>query len=185
MQVVISTAILLIATIIAASVFTAAALSELYTFENSFQQVGSKAQAYYESSITIIGEAQASSSSGMAEIDVWVKNTGTTSFTITGSASDSQYWDVFITFPDGTYIRFPYSSTAGSCGSNQNGCFNVALLNDITGTGKWETGETVQLTIITTYSSLSSGAYQVSLSLSNGVNAQDNFSFSSTTTSTG
>ena len=172
MQVVISTAILLIATIIAASIFTAAALSELYTFQNTFKEIGSKNQAYYDTSITIIGEAEGPSA---GEIDVWVKNTGTTSFTITGSESDALYWDVFITFPAGTtassYTRFPYSSTCAA----QGGCFNVALLNG--GGSAWETGDTVQLTIYTTLSSLPQGEYQVSLSLSNGATAQDNFSF--------
>ena len=169
MQVVVSTAILLIATIIAASVFTAAALSELYTFQNTFREVGSKNQAYYETSITIIGEAKGSAS---GEIDVWVKNTGTTSFTITASG-DPQYWDVFITFPGGTYTRFPYGS---SCTAGGSPCFAVTLLNTGGGTATWETGDTVQLSIFTNVS-LQSGAYQVSLSLSNGATAQDNFSF--------
>jgi archaellum component FlaG (FlaF/FlaG flagellin family) len=187
-QVVISTAILLIATIIAASVFTAAALSELYTFQNTFKEVGTKNQAYYESSITIIGEAHASatsSSGSLDEIDVWVKNTGTTSFTISATG-DPQYWDVFITFPNGTDTRFPYSSSCsvGQVLGSSSLCFNVALLNGSSGSSTWETGETVQLTIIMyncggsdTCTTLPTGAYQVSLSLSNGVTAQDSFSF--------
>lgn len=168
MQVTISTAILLIATIIAASVFTGAALSELYTFENTFKEVGSRNQAVFESSITIIGETHSSSPN---RIIIWVKNIGTTSFTISGSGSnpDQQYWDVFITFPNGTYHRFPYSSTA------QHDNFNVTILDDMGTIGTWETGETVQLTIYT--NAIPSGAYEVSLSLANGVNAQDKFSF--------
>jgi archaellum component FlaG (FlaF/FlaG flagellin family) len=172
-QVVISTAILLIATIIAASVFTAAALSELYTFQNTFKEVGSKNQAAYESSISIIGETNETKE---GQIIVWVKNTGTTSFTMSGADGDPQYWDLFITFPNGAYTRFPYSSTTG-CSAGQDGnCFNVMLLNDVSGTGIWATGETIQLTI-TTSQTITAGSYQVSLSLSNGVTAQDTFSF--------
>ena len=181
MQVVISTAILLIATIIAASVFTAAALSELYTFQNTFKEVGSKNQAFYESSITIIGETNATSlNHSPSEIIVWVKNTGATSFTIGGTDGDPQNWDVFITFPNGTYARFPFYqvSTSGSCSSGQGGnCFNVWLLNTGGGTGTWEAGETIQVTIYAQQSTLAPGQYQISLSLSNGVTAQDNFSF--------
>jgi len=172
-QVVISTAILLIATIIAASVFTAAAISELYTFQNTFKEVGSKNQAAYESSITIIGETNATSPN---RIIVWVKNIGATSFPLTGADGDPQYWDVFISFPNGVDSRFPYSNLTG-CSSTQDGnCFNVALLNDISGTGIWDSGETIQLTIYTSQT-ISAGSYQVSLSLSNGVTAQDSFSF--------
>lgn len=170
MQVVISTAILLIATIIAASVFTAAAISELYTFQNTFKEVGSKNQALYESSITIEGEAQASSP---LRIVIWVKNIGTTSFQMSGSDSDPQYWDVFITFPSGNVTKFPY--TAGGCES-PNECFDTVLLNGQAGSTMWETGETVQITICG-LTSIPSGSYQVSLSLSNGATAQDNFSF--------
>ena len=168
MQVVISTAILLIATIIAASLFTAAAISELYTFENTFKQLGARNEAVFGSNIAIIGETNESSPN---RIIIWVKNIGTTSFVISGSAngSDEQYWDVFITFPNGTYSRFAYCPTA------QNACFNVSLLNAVGTPGLWQTGETVQLTIYT--GSIPAGAYQVSLSLSNGVTAQDNFSF--------
>lgn len=171
MQVVISTAILLIATIIAASVFTAAAISELYTFQNTFKEMGSKNQAAYESSITIIGETNAT-----GQIIVWVKNTGTTSFTLSGVDGDPQFWDVFITFPNGAYTRFPYSSITG-CSPGQDGsCFNVMLLNDVSGTGIWASGETIQLTIYTSQT-IGAGSYQVSLSLSNGVTAEDTFSF--------
>lgn len=166
MQNVISTAILLIVTIIAASLFTGAALSELYTFENTFKEVGSRNQAILESSITIIGETNESSPN---RIIVWVKNIGGTSFQVGGSSNNvEQYWDVFITFPNGTFFRFPYDATA------QYDCFNVSLLNG-GGTGTWETEETIQLTIYTV--TIPSGEYHVSISLPNGVTAQDTFSF--------
>lgn len=169
MQVTISTAILMIATIIAASVFTGAALSELYMFENTFKEIGTKNQQVYESSITIIGEAQASTPT---RIVVWVKNVGTTSFAISGANSDPQYWDVFVTFPSGNVTKFSYSATG--CGSPTE-CFSVALLNDIGSTGMWVTGETIQLTIYV--NTVPTGSYQISLSLSNGVSAEDHFSF--------
>jgi archaellum component FlaG (FlaF/FlaG flagellin family) len=167
-QVTISTAILLIATIIAASVFTGAALSELYTFQDTFKQVGSKNQAIFESSITIIGETQASSPN---RIIIWVKNIGTTSFPVGTQYTnpDQQYWDVFITFPNQTFHRFAYNATS------QYNCFTASILNDQGSIGLWNTGKTVQITIYTNVILL--GQYQVSISLSNGVTAQDPFSF--------
>jgi hypothetical protein len=179
-EAVISTAILLIVTIIAASIFTAAALSALYTFENTFKEVGSRNQAILESSITIIGETECcyndSSPNGPNRIIVWVKNVGSTPFQVGGSSDNTeQYWDVFVTFPNGTYSRFLYEPTA------QYACFDLTLLNG-GGTGMWETGETIQLTIyMGGYpqggTPIPSGEYQVSVSLPNGVTAQDTFSF--------
>ena len=60
MQVTISTALLMITTIIAASVFSAAALAQLYQFQNAMKDVSSRNEEVFSSSITIIGEAETS-----------------------------------------------------------------------------------------------------------------------------
>jgi archaellum component FlaF (FlaF/FlaG flagellin family) len=166
-QVTISTAILLITTIIMASIFTGAALSQLYSFQNSFKEVSSRNQEIFASSISIIGETKSSSPN---RIIIWVKNIGQTSFPLTGSTTNATYWDLFITFPNGTYERFTYDPTA------QSNCWDVQILNDKGAVGVWEDGETIQLTIYTY--TIPSGAYEIRLTLSNGVSNQDKFSLS-------
>ena len=164
MEVTISTAILLIATIIMATVFTGAAISQLYTFQNSLKQISEQNQQIFGTSITIISETQETSPNAIL---VWVKNIGTTSFTLSGSGSNATYWDVFITFPNGTYTRFNY-------GNGQNNCWNAQILNAHT-TGLWEQGETLLLTIYT--QRIDSGPYTVRLTLPNGVSTEQQFSF--------
>jgi archaellum component FlaG (FlaF/FlaG flagellin family) len=164
-NVTISTAILLITTIIAASIFTGAALTQLYSFQNTFKEVSSRNQQIFASSIVIIGETKNASSP--TSIIVWVKNIGRTSFPLT----DAAYWDLFIVFPDGTYQRFTYNNS-----TTQNNSWGVKILNDKGTIGVWENGETIQITAYT--NSIASGSYEVRLTVSNGVTAQDKFSFS-------
>ena len=164
MEVTISTAILLIATIIMATVFTGAAITQLYTFQNSLKQVSNANAQIFGSSIVIIGEAQQVSPNS---IQVWVKNIGQTSFPITGSGTNASNWDVFLTFPNGTYTRFSYSSS-------HNNCWDAQILNAGT-TGLWANGDTVLITIYT--SSIIPGSYTVSITLPNGVSTTDKFSF--------
>jgi archaellum component FlaG (FlaF/FlaG flagellin family) len=163
-EVTISTAILLIATIIMATVFTGAAISQLYTFENAFKQVSTANQQMFASSITIIGEAQQTSPTS---IQVWVKNIGQTAFSLGGSGINASYWDVFLTFPNGTYTRFSY-------GTSQHNCWSAQILNG-GGTGVWENGQTLLITIYT--QQVDPGSYTVRITLPNGVSAEDKFSF--------
>jgi archaellum component FlaG (FlaF/FlaG flagellin family) len=157
----------MIATIIAASVFTAAALQQLYSFQNAMKDVGSRNQDVLSSSITVIAEASASSPD---RILIWIKNTGHTSFGVNGSALNATFWDLFITFPDGTYTRFSY---AASCSSD---CWTVQILNDKGTIGVWEEGETVEITVYP--AAVPSGSYAVRLALPNGVTCEDKFSLS-------
>lgn len=164
MEVTISTAILLIATIIMATVFTGAAITQLYTFQNSLKEISSQNQQVFGTSITIISETQEDSPN---RILIWVKNVGVTSFALDGSGSNTTYWDLFITFPNGTYNRFSYSS-------GQYNCWNAQILNARTA-GLWEQGETLLLTIYT--ERIDSGSYTVRLTLPNGVSTEEQFSF--------
>jgi archaellum component FlaG (FlaF/FlaG flagellin family) len=157
---IISSAILMIVTIIAASIFTAAALQQLYAFQNAFKDVSMRNEEMFSTSITIIGETNKSKS-----IIIWVKNTGPTSFPLNGTL-----WDLFITFPNGTYERFNYVSTKSGC---SNYCWNATILND-NGNGVWDDGETIQITVYPT--SVPSGPYEVRLALPNGVTCDDKFS---------
>ena len=166
MQVTISTALLMITTIIAASVFSAAALAQLYEFQNAMKDVSSRNEEVFSSSITIIGEGQTSSPNN--HITIWVKNTGRTSFPLQGSPSNATSWDLFITFPNGTYQRFSYLSVWS------NDCWTAQILNDKGTTGVWEQGETLEISVYT--STIPSGSYEVRLALSNGVTCEDRFS---------
>jgi archaellum component FlaG (FlaF/FlaG flagellin family) len=161
-NVTITSAILMITSIVMASIFTAAALQQLYAFQNAFKDVSMRNEEMFSSSITIIGEARNASSN---KIVIWVKNTGRTSFQLQGGAS----WDLFITFPDGTYERFNYSSPCLSA------CWNATILNDKGTIGLWEQGETLQITVYTT-SVPPAGSYEVRLALPNGVTCEDKFS---------
>jgi archaellum component FlaG (FlaF/FlaG flagellin family) len=156
-NVTITSAILMITSIIMASIFTAAALQQLFAFQNAFKDVGMRNEEMFSSSITIIGETNTSNS-----IIIWVKNTGRTSFPLNGTL-----WDLFITFPNGTYQRFNYRS---GC---QNDCWNAQILND-NGNGVWDDGETIQ--IIVYAASVQAGSYEVRLALPNGVTCDDRFS---------
>jgi archaellum component FlaF (FlaF/FlaG flagellin family) len=158
-NVTISSAILMIATIIAASIFTAAALQQLYAFQNAFKDVSVRNEEMFSTSVTIVGETRNASG-----IIIWVKNTGRTSFELNGT-----FWDLFITFPNGTYERFKYQSSGCS-----NDCWDAQILNDKGTTGVWEEGETIEVTVHT--ASVPAGSYEVRLALPNGVTCQDKFS---------
>ncbi len=167
MNTTISLAIITISTIIAASIFAGAAISELYSFQNVFREVSQSNQEKMSSNIQIIGEAKPSSYS---YIQVWVKNTGRSSFRLNGGSVNSSYWDVFLTFPNATIKRFTYSPTGSS------NCWNAQIQNDMGTTGVWEQGETIEMKIYT--SSIPSGSYQIRLALPNGIGAEDTFSTS-------
>jgi archaellum component FlaF (FlaF/FlaG flagellin family) len=164
-NVVISTAILMITTIIAASIFAGAALSQLYSFQNTLKDVSSRNQELFGSSVAIIGEARSASSTAVI---VWVKNVGRTSFSLSGATANATYWDLFITFPNETYTRVTYNSDC------QSGCWNAQILNDKGTIGVWEYGETLQITIYT--GSTPAGSYAIRLTLPNSLTTEDKFS---------
>lgn len=168
-SVTISSAILLIVTVIAASIFSAAALQQLYAFQNAFKDVSSRNEEMFSSSITIIGETETSSPSS---IIIWVKNTGRTSFRLEDeSTANGTFWDLFMIFPNETYIRFNYASQSSSCSDD---CWKAQILNDRGTIGLWEEGETLQISVHT--ASIPAGSYEVRLALPNGVTCDDKFS---------
>jgi len=163
-EVTISEAILLIATIIAASIFAGAAISQLYSFQNTLSQVSSKDQQLLGSSVAIIGESEAASN----QIYIWVKNTGQTSFGLNKGAQNATYWDLFLTFPNQSYVRFSYDP---NCSYD---CWSAQILNGNGAVGMWSQGETIQITLHT--NSIPSGSYDVRLTLPNAITAEDSFS---------
>jgi hypothetical protein len=122
----------------------------------------------FSSSITIIGETEASSPSS---IIIWVKNTGSTSFRLEDeSTANATFWDLFITFPNETYKRFNYVSLS-ACSDD---CWTAQILNDRGTIGLWEEGETLQISVHTAI--IPAGSYEVRLALPNGVTCDDKFS---------
>ncbi|MGA2238591.1 MAG: hypothetical protein ABSG74_05210 [Candidatus Bathyarchaeia archaeon] len=166
-SVTISSAILLIVTVIAASIFSAAALQQLYAFQNAFRDVSSRNEEMFSSSITIIGETETSSPSS---IIIWVKNTGRTSFLLQGATGNATFWDLFMIFPNETYKRFNYMSLS-ACSDD---CWTAQIMNDRGTIGLWEEGETLQISVHT--ASIPAGSYEVRLALPNGVTCDDKFS---------
>jgi archaellum component FlaF (FlaF/FlaG flagellin family) len=164
-NVTISSAILLITTIIAASIFTAAALEQLYAFQNAFKDVGIRNEEILSSSITIIGETMKSSPN---RIVIWAKNTGRTTFMLQGGDFNASFWDLFITFPNGTYTRFSYVS------GGVTDCWDGTILSDKGTIGLWERGETLEISVYTT--SIPVGSYEVRLALQNAVTCDEQFS---------
>jgi archaellum component FlaG (FlaF/FlaG flagellin family) len=154
----------MIVTIIAASIFSAAALQQLYAFQNAFKDASSRSEEVFSSSISIIGETKASSS----RIIIWVKNTGRTFFRLEGSTVNATFWDLFLIFPNETYKRFNYVS---ACSGD---CWSAQILNDMGTIGLWEQGETLEISVYTT--SIPAGSYDVRLALPNGVTCEDKFS---------
>ena len=165
MNVTISSAILMIVTVIAASIFSAAALEQLYAFQNVFKDVSSRNEEMFSSSITIIGETKTSSPSS---IIIWVKNTGRTSFRLQDATANATFWDLFMIFPNETYKRFDYVS---ACSDD---CWGAQILNDRGTIGLWEEGETLEISVYT--ASIPAGSYEVRLALPNGVTCDDKFS---------
>jgi len=156
----------MIATILAASIFAGAAISQLYSFQNTFKQVSSKNQEMLGSNVAIIGET----STQPNRIIIWAKNTGQTSFGLNSGVNNASYWDLFITFPNGTYHHFSYDQ---SCASD---CWTAQILNDKGTVGTWDQGETVQITVYT--NSIPSGSYIIKLTLPNAITSEDTFSLS-------
>ena len=165
MNVTISSAILMIVTVIAASIFSAAALQQLYAFQNAFKDVSSRNEEMFSSSITIIAETKTPSASS---IIIWVKNTGRTSFRLQDATANATFWDLFMIFPNETYRRFNYVS---ACSDD---CWSAQILNDRGTIGLWEEGETLEISVYT--ASIPAGSYEVRLALPNGVTCDDKFS---------
>jgi hypothetical protein len=161
-NVTITSAILMITSIVMASIFTAAALQQLYAFQNAFKDVSMRNEEMLSTSITIIGETNTSSN-----VIIWVKNTGRTSLSLNGTL-----WDLFITFPNRTYQRFNYRS---GCSSETDSCWSAQILNG-NGNGVWDDGETIQITAYRIANPVPPGSYEVRLALPNGVTCDDKFS---------
>ena len=158
----ISTAILTVATIIAAVVLLTAIYPSLYAVSGSILSMDSVATDRIRTDMTVLAEYP-SSVDGNFVLVAWIKNTGSTTI---DQASLGQS-DVYL------YTGSGKTTLISRSGGNPS--WTYAILNG-NGGPDWDPGETLQVTI--TYgNSLSPGTMKFRLALDNGVYTEDTFSW--------
>ena len=113
-----------------------------------------------ETSVEIVAEANESSYEY-----VWVKNTGAYQL----APSEIVRSDIFFG-ETGNFQRLSYDADLAPAP-----CWNYSIENDNNGNGRWDTGETVKITINCS-SNIGSGDYYFKIVLYNGVSDEDTFS---------
>lgn len=159
----ISTAILTVATIIAAVVLLNAIYPSLYSASGSILSMDSATVDRMNTDLKVLTEFPSADSDGHFQVTAWVKNTGSTSI----RHSDLDLTDVYLYPGSGVATRF---SLAGGAPNWQYGI----LSGD--GDSDWDPGETLQVTLHYG-SALPSGTARLRLALYNGVFAEDTFSW--------
>ena len=155
MEKVIATALLVIASIIAAIALINAVLPALGKTSSALVTANSEAAARIKTDVDIIHSTGDTSGT----VTVWVKNVGTQ---IIRSVADS---DVILTKPS-SVTRLPYVS---GCSSE---CWDYTLEDNASG---WTKAVTVKFTLTT---GVAAGSYNVSVAVPNGVSATKDFSVS-------
>ena len=154
MQGVISTALLLIASVIAATALINAVLPAANKSSGALLSANSAAADRIKTDIEIV---HASGNDTSNKITLWVKNIGTKNI-VPISASD-----VILTTPSDV-LRLPYVS----------GCSSECWDYSIEGSGSdWKQSVTVKFTLLT---SVTTGVYTITLSVVNAVSAVKDFS---------
>jgi archaellum component FlaF (FlaF/FlaG flagellin family) len=165
MHVMVSSAIILIAVVVATTIFVGAGFSQVEEIRAAFNANVRGYRQQLLSDIEIVNVARDPSN---PTLYLWVKNTGPVSVRLTGASSyNASYWDLFLTYPDGTVVN-PTYSTSGSTNT-----WSATIVNDRPETGRWERGETVQITV--NLSTLPTGTYTVKLALPTGASDEETF----------
>lgn len=152
---VISSAILVIVSVIAAVAFVNAILPSVYSLSGSYNSVAQNMEDQFKSDIDIIFIYPDGNN-----IYVWVKNVGSSNIPL----SKLDYCDIFV-MSSSDYYNPGFESAS-------NPSWNYTLVNGDGDT--WNRGETIKATI--TLDSLPSDLYKVTFFLYNGVSASDTFS---------
>lgn len=159
----ISTAILTVATIIAAVVLLNAIYPALYSASGSILSMNSVTVDRMKTDVKVLTEYPGTDVDGHFNLVVWVKNTGETVI----AESDLGLTDVYLYPGNGVATRISQS------GGSRNWTYTI-LGGD--GDQNWDPVETLQVTI--DYgSSLPSGTARFRIALDNGVYAEDTFSW--------
>jgi hypothetical protein len=152
----ITTAMITIACVVSASIMISAIFPALHRASSSVVSSSALLGERIETSIDIIAETNDTS-----QAYIWVKNIGASSITQIDSS------DIFFGKTN-DFQRIPYSATLSLTPS-----WNYAIENDDSD-GKWDGGETVNITIVT--SGITTGDYYVKMILYNGISAEDTYS---------
>lgn len=157
----ISTAILTVATIIAALVLVNALYPSLYSASGSILSMNNRASDRILTDITVLTEWY---DPGHPENDIaleaWVKNTGSTTVT----ADELADADVFLYTGNHTAVRIPGAS------------WSRELLNG-NGDADWDPAETIHVIVHYDPAGSSQGTWKLRLVLPNGVSAEDSFTY--------
>ncbi|MGB2726892.1 MAG: hypothetical protein WBD09_00245 [Halobacteriota archaeon] len=153
----ITTAIITIACVICAGMLVSALYPAMHRATSSVVVTSEKLGDRIETSIDIIAEANQSSYEY-----VWVKNTGSSEIPQIESS------DVFFGKID-EFQRIPFDSSRSVIPS-----WNYSIEND-DGNGRWNIGETLNITIHTS-TSITAGDYYVKIIVYNGISDEDKFS---------
>ena len=157
----ISTAILTVATIIAALVLVNAMYPSLYSASGSILSMNNRAADRIKTDLTVLAEwYPPGHAADDIALEAWVKNTGSTTVTET----DLGHVDLFLYTGNGMSARIPA------------GDWTHELLNG-DGDANWDPTETMHLTIHYDPSSSSPGAWRLRIALPDGVYAEDSFTY--------
>lgn len=155
-ETVITTAMITIACVVCASMLVSAIFPTLHRASSSVVSSSTLLGERMETSIDIIAETNDTS-----QAYIYVKNIGASSITQIDSS------DIFFGKTN-DFQRIPYNATLSITPS-----WNYAIEND-GGNGKWDGGETVNITIAT--SGITTGDYYVKMILPNGISTEDTYS---------
>jgi archaeal flagellar protein FlaG len=157
----ISTAILTVATIIAALVLVNAMYPSLYSASGSILSMNDRTADRIRTDLTVLTEwYPLSHPADDIQLEAWVKNTGSTIIT----EKDLGNSDLFLDTGNHRSVRIANSDWAG------------ALVND-DGDGNWGPTETLHLTVHFNPAGSSTGNWWLRLALPNGVYTEDSFAY--------
>ena len=156
----ITTAIITIACVICAVMLISAIYPTMHRATSSVITTSAKLGERIETSVEIIAEANETSYEY-----VWVKNTGSSQL----APSDIVCSDIFFG-ETGNFQRLSYDADLAPAP-----CWNYSIENDNNRNGRWDTGETVKITINCS-SNIGSGDYYFKIVLYNGASDEDTFS---------
>lgn len=156
----ISTAILTVATIIAALVLVNAMYPSLYSASGSILSMNDRTADRIRTDLTVLTEWYPPHPTDDIRLEAWIKNTGST--TITEKDLDNS--DVFLDTGNHRSVRIPNDDWTGD------------LVND-DGDGNWGPTETLHVTVHFNPAGSSSGNWWLRLALPNGVYAEDSFAY--------
>jgi len=167
----ITTALFLIATVVAAAVLINAVFPVVSNMAGTFSSTTHESDVRMRTDFKIILTYATTSDPGTA--DIYLKNIGTERI----SATEVPRWDVFFG-KVGEFVRIPYGPSTGNGGWTE--VFDGDTSYDINGNHFWDPGETVKITVVTK-NTVSLAKYDLvyfQISLPNGIWRSNEFTVS-------